>query len=123
MVERLMAQETIGAVDRYRMSGGILDKRSIDKAQGVLLALVRGEELEPVKKTCLLQADHWSKVCQIPITPEQKYLYATLRDDMPVESDENVNLSSGDIGTLPAWKLGDRELFIQVNILTDVIGF
>jgi len=115
MVERFIDQ---GTAEEYWESGGKLNRDSFDKARDIHSKLAKGEKPGSVKNSSLVQVDNMGRFCRVAITPEQKYLYAVLRD-MTGETKGKSNSPPELPGTLPAWALTDQRLLAEVIRLTD----
>lgn len=91
--------EQVNAGEYWRL-GGKLNRDGLKKAKRVLSALTKGGKPESMKNTSLSQAQNMADFSQVTITPEQKYLYAVLRemsgeDDQPLLAE--VFLLTGDM--------------------------
>lgn len=63
----------------YIKNGGRLNEESFNKAMDVWPKISKGEEIE-LNERSIGQAEGMADFCKIPITREQKYLYACLRE-------------------------------------------
>jgi hypothetical protein len=106
-----------GNVEEYWESGGKLDKNSFEKARGVLSEQAYGEKRR-VNDSSLSRAESMARFSKITITPEQRYLYAVLRDTTG-ETEEGSGSSPEKPGAVPVWALTDQRLLAEVIRLTD----
>ncbi len=101
--------------EEYRGLGGSLNEQSFDKAMGLLSELRTGSL--PVRESPLTQeAENMAKFSNVPVTQEQKYLYAALRE-MTKKTDGMLASSSDTLGNAP-WSLSDQPLMAEVLLLT-----
>jgi len=110
MVERLIDQ---GTAEEYWKSGGILDRKSFDYAMLGLADIVEKPLL--VDKSSLAQVKIMVWFSHIPVTSEQEYLYAILRE-MVGNPNEGYDFPEG---TVPVWTLDDEDLLAEVFLLTN----
>lgn len=112
MVEGLTRQIS---AEEYWRSGGKLNRDSFEKAVAVLLKQANGEK-PVVSNSSSAQVENMARFSKVPITLEQKYLYAVLsemrrkpkgKSDSPPEKPE----------TMPP--LCDQPLLAEVIRLTD----
>ena len=74
-MQELVKQAINTDVEAYWESGGKLNRGSFEAAMSVLLEQANKEE-RGVDDSSLVQAENMVRFSQIPITPEQRYLYA-----------------------------------------------
>jgi len=110
MVERLIGQ---GTAEEYWESGGMLNSDSFKYAMLGLADIV--EKPLSVSKSSLAQVEIMVMFSHIPITSEQEYLYAILRE-MVGNPNEGYDFPEG---TVPVWTLSDEHLLAEVFLLTN----
>ena len=110
MVEGLIGQ---GDVEEYWRLGGKLNEDSFAKARCVLSDLAKGKKPR-VRNSSLAQVENMARFSKISITPEQRYLYAVLRE-MTGKTDRRPDSPQG---TMPVWALADQCLLAEVLLLT-----
>jgi len=102
--------EQVNAEEYWRL-GGKLNRDSFEKARGVLSEQANKEKCR-VSDNSLAQAENMERFSQVPITPEQKYLYAVLRE-MSGKTEEGPTPP----GTMPLRTLDDQLLLAEVFLL------
>ena len=116
-MQELVKQAINTDVEAYWESGGKLNRGSFEAAMSVLLEQANKEE-RGVDDSSLVQAENMVRFSQIPITPEQRYLYAVLRG-MTRETERGSDSPPEKPGTAPVWALTDQRLLAEVIRLTD----
>ncbi len=104
------------SVEGYWRLGGRLSEQSFDKAISLLSKLTTEENTLPVRESSLVQAKNMAEFSKVPVTREQKYLYAALRE-MTGRTDGILASSSDTLGNAP-WSLSDQPLMAEVLLLT-----
>ena len=115
MVEEFRKQVINSDAEEYWKSGGMLNRNSFEKARAVLSK--QANEERRVSDSSLAQVENMARFSKVPITPEQKYLYAVLRD----MTRETEGKSGSPSGTVPVWVLTDQRLLAEVLRLTDKV--
>ena len=112
MAERLIDR---GTVEEYWESGGMLNRDSFNLARRVLSALATEERPGPVGQTSLAQVKNIARFSQVTITPQQRDLYAFLRETGKPEGGDSPPETPG---TVSVGVLTDQRLLAEVLLLT-----
>ncbi len=115
-MEELGKQIINANAEEYWKPGGKLNRDSFEKARGVLSEQAN-EEKRRVSDSSLAQVENMARFSKVPITQEQKDLYAVLRD-MTGETEERSDSPPETPGTVPVWALTDQRLLAEVILLT-----
>ena len=106
---------------KYWKSGGKLNRDGFEMAKYMRFSLAQGNKPRWVRNGSLAQAEGMAGFSKVPITLEQKYLYAILREtrEMIGETEGKSDSSPETPGTMPPWGLTDQLLLAEVIRLTD----
>jgi hypothetical protein len=115
-LEQQLEWKVQNSAEGYWRLGGRLNEQSFDKAISLLSKLTTGENPLPMRESSLVQAKNMAEFSKVPITHEQKYLYAALRE-MTEKTDEISDSLPETQRTVP-WKLFDQPLLAEVLLLT-----
>ncbi len=117
MTEKLGKQIINANAEEYWKSGGKLNRDSFEKARG-LLSEQANEEKRRISDSSLARVENMARFSKVPITQEQKYLYAVLRS-MTGETEGRSDSLPETPRTVPVWTLTDQRLLAEVIRLTD----
>lgn len=101
-------------IEGYWRFGGKLNKHSLQKAENILSEQAAGKKPE-MKDSSLIQAANMARFSNVPINPEQKFLYAVLRE---MTDTEGYPDNSPEEPTTMPWALSDQQLLAEAIRLT-----